>query len=112
METQVRTIRERLLEHGWSLREREDSPYWWATEIWTLESEWTPRGFRLFLLLLVDPMSSGARDVWAVAVSRERPVDQRSSWDAMLSIGHGWREQVPEFIAQLDALRTSSIAST
>jgi hypothetical protein len=112
METQVRTVQERVLEHGWSLHEREASPYWWATEIWTLESEWTPRGFRLFLLLLVDPMSAGARDVWAVAASRERPIDQQNPWAALLPIGHGWREQVPAFVAQLDALRTTPIVST
>jgi hypothetical protein len=46
----------KLAEHGWSVvhRERNDID-WWADEIWTVESEWAPRGLNVYLTWLVDP---------------------------------------------------------
>lgn len=40
---------------------------WWAAEIWTLKSNWSPRDFTLLLTWLVDPMNEPR--AWRVVAS-------------------------------------------
>jgi hypothetical protein len=111
MESQIQSVVGSLAEHGWLVRERQESMSWWATEVWTLESEWSPRSARAFLTLLVDPMQSGVGRVWAIGASRRPPVDRSQVWAAFLSLGHGWQEDLGPFVAAVDALRSDPTPS-
>jgi hypothetical protein len=111
MLTQRTELAAQLPEHGWQVIGVEDSGLeWWADEIWLIESLWSPKGFRLYLTFLVDPMADGQRaegqNVWAVGTSIERPVDRVSAQGKpLLSLGHGWRSHLTEFFAGLSGPR-------
>ncbi|HJT98842.1 MAG TPA: hypothetical protein VJ696_11050 [Rhodanobacteraceae bacterium] len=47
---------------------------WWAAEIWTLKSDWSPRDFTVFVTWLVDPQDE--RHVW-MAVASQVPLADR-----------------------------------
>jgi len=100
----------KLSEHGWRVagREREDLD-WWADEIWTLESEWAPLGFTVYLTWLIDPQWDDQRQpgqaVWAVGTCLNRPAGRsEAEGSPLMSINH-WPREVPEFLVGLAALR-------
>jgi hypothetical protein len=111
MFTQREELAKQLPENGWQVLAVEDSGLeWWADEIWLIESLWSPKGFRLYLTFLVDPIADGQRakgqNVWAVGTSIGRPVDRgNAQGKPLLSLGHGWRAHLAEFFACLAALR-------
>ena len=82
--------------------EKDDGPYWSTAEIWTLESNGRPVGFRAFVTFLVDPMDD---KIWSVAASLRPLDDQHRPAFAHLCLGHGWGEQLPDFVARLDQER-------
>ena len=91
----------------------EDPPDWWADEIVTLESDWTPRGLQIHLTFLVDPQFDRQRRkgeaVWAVGLSSEWPSDDRDAHAiARLSIGRHWKQRLPEFVAAANAARNAT----
>jgi hypothetical protein len=114
MLTQREELAGRLPENGWRLLGVEDSSLeWWADEIWLIESAWSPRGFRLYLTFLVDPMADTQRakgqSLWAVGTSTARPTDRRpAEGEPLLSLGHGWRSHLAEFFAGLAGLRSQA----
>jgi hypothetical protein len=111
MLTQRAELAKQLHENGWQVLAVEDSGLdWWADEIWLIESLWSPRGFRLYLTFLVDPMADSQRakgqGVWAVGTSTVRPVGRGSAeGKPLLSLGGGWRSHLAEFFAGLSVLR-------
>lgn len=112
MLTQRTELAARLPENGWRVLAVEESGLeWWADEVWLLESLWSPKGVRLHLTFLVDPMADARRakgqSVWAVGTSIERPVDRASAeGKPLLSLGRGWGSQMAEFFDGLSALRS------
>jgi hypothetical protein len=111
MLTQRAGLAEGLPENGWQVLATEDSGLgWWADEIWLTESLWSPKGFRLYLTFLVDPMADSrrakGRAVWAVGASIKRPAERVSAQgQPILSLGRGWRSHLAGFFAGLSALR-------
>ena len=78
--SRFQVLRDALGEKGWELSPVElASGCWWAKEIWMLESTWSPREKRIYLLLLVDPHweddhnNVPDRAVWSVGLSHEIP---------------------------------------
>ena len=116
MLTQRNELIRALLENGWQVIETEESDLdWWADEILVIESVWSPKGTRGYLTFLVDPMHDGLRkkreSVWAVAVSTERLADQHSAGSrAELSLGHNWKQRLPEFVRRVNSLRQNGAA--
>ncbi|MCA1618870.1 MAG: hypothetical protein LC795_06075 [Acidobacteria bacterium] len=116
MLTQRTELATQLLENGWQVISVEDYGLeWWADEIWLIESLWSPKGFRLYLTFLVDPMAGGQRtkgqSVWAMGTSIGRPVDRSSAQgNPLLSLGRGWRSHLAEFFAGLSGLRSQAAA--
>ena len=114
MHTQRAELAKQLPENGWQILAAEDFGLeWWADEIWLIESVWSPRGFRLYLTFLVDPMADSQRakgqSVWAVGISTVRPMDRRSAeGKPLLSLGHGWRSHLAEFFTGLAGLRNQA----
>jgi hypothetical protein len=114
MLTQRTELAKQLPRNGWQIVNLEDSSLeWWADEIWLIESLWSPKGFRLYLIFLVDPMADSQRakgqNVWAVGTSIERPDDRQSAeGKPLLSLGHGWRSHLAEFFADLSGLRNQA----
>ena len=111
MLTQKARLLARFEEAGWRLLETEPEVLdWWADEILVFESDWSPRGRRLYLTFLVDPMWDGPRGqgqaVWAVAASRSAPRDLPSTRDGpLLSLGRGWERELDSFIESVNRLR-------
>ena len=99
-----------LSKHGWKVVAREvDNLDWWADEQWTIESEWSPRGFRLFLTFLVDPQAGDPRlkgsDVWALVATAEAPITRLTDGPT-IQIRNQWGKELPAFMTRLTKLRT------
>jgi hypothetical protein len=109
--TQRDEIIRALAENGWSAVEKQDSNLdWWADEIVTLESTWSPQGQRLYLTFLVDPQHDDHRSkgeaVWAVVISPHKPVDRADAEsNPMLSLGRGWQKRLASFVGAATAAR-------
>src|SRR5262245_27324231 len=108
MESQQRDLEQRLSANGWRVVNRERETNWWLDELWSLESDWRPRGLRLWISFLVDPAHSGERrkgeDVWAVAVTANRPTERQAAEPAYV-IRHHWSDSLAEILATADRLR-------
>ena len=117
MLTQRTELANQLPRNGWHIVNVVDSALeWWADEFWLIESLWSPKGFRLYLTLLVDPMADSQRAkgqaVWAVGTTSEHPYDRHfAEGKPLLSLGHGWRSRLAEFFAGLSELRNQSKVS-
>jgi hypothetical protein len=110
---QAREIRKQLIDHGWRIAsvEKPFEDEWWTTEIWLIESEWSPQGAHAYLTYLVDPQDdSHAPDIWEVRASADRPTTRTVGEDSKLSLylGHGWLKELRAFIEGLDRLRAES----
>jgi hypothetical protein len=100
---------EKLSEHGWRVIGREcDDLDWWADEIWTVESEWSPRGFTVFLTWLVDPQWDDHRPpgqaVWAVGTCLRLPADRLAAEGEPLMLIKHWPRELARFLAGLSGL--------
>src|SRR5262245_65806922 len=108
MESQQRDLEERLSGSGWRVVNRERQPDWWLDELWLVESDWRPRGLRLWISFLVDPAHSGERrkgeDVWAVALTVDRP-SERLGAEPVYVLRRHWAESLTEILASADRLR-------
>jgi hypothetical protein len=92
-----------LSKHGWRVVNRQQKDLeWWADEIWTVESEWSPHGLTVFLTWLRDP--EGHR-VWAVGTCLQSPSSRdEAEGEPLMSINH-WPRDLPEFLVGLQTLR-------
>lgn len=114
METQRTELLKQLPKHGWSMVSiEEDYLEWWADEMWLLESVWSPVGSRAYVTFLVDPQAPISRKkgqcVWAVKASLSKP----KKWlteegEFTLSLGQGWKEEMPAFFEHLSVLRNQN----
>lgn len=114
METQRTELLNQLPKHGWSVVSvEEDYLEWWADEMWVIESVWSPVGSRAYVTFLVDPQAPISRKkgtyVWAAKISLNKP----NKWlpeenEFTLSLGQGWKKEMPDFFAHLSALRGHS----
>lgn len=110
MQTQRTALLNLLPEYGWSVAEIIENLEWWADEMWLLESVWSPVGCSAYITFLVDPQFEGNRKkgeaVWAMMASMSKPVSYFQGKDErLLSLGHGWRDNLPGFLAYLSILR-------
>ena len=103
----VDAIRRHLAQAGWSVS-RTEQPFeheWWAAEFWVLESEWSPKGNRVWLTFLTDPMG-GPDDVWAVQASATRPVQRPvGGSDPLTKLSTGWQKEMSSFVLALSRFR-------
>jgi hypothetical protein len=108
----------RLPEHGWRVACVVDNLEWWASEMWVLESVWSPVGGRAYVTFLVAPDApilpydkthKRSEAVWAVMASPQKP-DGRLSVENQftLSLGQGWERELPAFFEHLSLLRNQS----
>jgi hypothetical protein len=114
MQTQRTELLSQLPEHGWRIARIEENLEWWADEMWLLESEWSPVGSRAYITFLVDPMSDRNRkkgeEVWAVMGSLFRPVSSlKSEQEFLLSLGSGWKDELPFFCRRLECFRGANL---
>jgi hypothetical protein len=97
---------QQLSTHGWQ-RVAVEFPFekeWWAAEIWTVESIWSPVGIRAYLTFLVDPQGT---DVWALGAACERPQDRFAAAElfCLPGPGRGWQTQMPALFKVLAMFR-------
>lgn len=120
MQTQRTELLKLLPKHGWRLTSvEEDNLEWWADETWLLESVWSPVGSHAYITFLVDPQVTNGRSrkkgtsVWAVKASLGKPVTWLTGdGEATLSLGQGWKEEIPDFFVQLAVLRSQNKESS
>lgn len=101
VEFQKQKIREKLIENGWKIIELEKYELdWWASEMWRLESVWSPIGKIAFVTFLLDP--ENMEYVWDIMASEEKPVSRFGN--STLSLKR-WEKELPEFMKFLDDIR-------
>ena len=99
-----------LTRSGWAISQADlTGDIWWAAEIWTLSSTWTPVGAEAYVTLLVDPMSDGRNptDVWAVGVSAVLPHSHLDGAMAHVPIKHRFDPAVKDVVALAQGVRAS-----
>lgn len=106
MEFQRQTIREKLIEKGWKITELEKVELdWWASEMWLIESVWSPIGKTAYITFLFEP--SEAEEVWDIVASSEKfeyRGDRKKSFFLNIKTS-GWKKDLPEFIKYLSEIR-------
>ena len=107
MDARVADLFKKLTDHGWQVVNRERDPEWWAAEIWTVESVWSPPGFTLYVTWLRDPMDE--RTLWAVGASTQRPTDRFEAANPVCASLRHWPRGVPEFLDALATLRSDHL---
>jgi hypothetical protein len=97
---------------GWELAGTEDVDQWWADDVWRVRSVWSPQTAQFFFTFLIDPQLDLHRKrvpgegVWAVRASGSLPLCwQDVGGENILSLGHGWSERLPNFVASLSSFR-------
>lgn len=104
MEFQKHAIREKLIENGWEITELEKHELdWWASEMWRLESVWSPIGKTAFVTFLLEP--GFAEYVWEIMVSKEKPVSRVENIVGFSLTLKGWEKKLPEFMQFLSDIR-------
>jgi hypothetical protein len=103
---QQRVLTDQLVKNGWEIvhRQREELE-WWADEIWTVESLWSPHGLRVYLTFLVDPQPP-SDIVWAVGASLEPPTSRIQAGEHGIVSRSFWPQEMPLFVAKLSKLRS------
>lgn len=100
----------KLADNGWRVVHREcDDLEWWAEELWTAESTWSPKGLTLLLTWLIDPMPGDAKAarVWAVGASTDALEPTKI---ATMPLNH-WPRDLPEFLDELAKFRQQNTPS-
>jgi dephospho-CoA kinase len=101
VEFQRQAIREKLIENAWKITELEKGELdWWASEMWLIESVWSPIVKTAYITFLVAPMYE--KEVWAVKVSEEKSVDRFG--ESTMSLKH-LKKELPEFMKFLSEIR-------
>jgi hypothetical protein len=102
-------LAEDLANSGWSIvAKSEPESAGMIRWLWTLESNWSPVGFTLYLGFLYDPQNHGttkANDIWGVKILYHEPLDQGE--DLTINIGRKWSLRRKEIINTLDQVRVS-----
>jgi hypothetical protein len=98
----------RLSVQGWHLFAIESSNLdWWVSEVWVIESEWSPKGFYLYLAFLVDPMNDS--QVWSLAVLSNYPSDIAAiSERPLFRLRNVWEKELPDLLKEIAALRSQA----
>jgi hypothetical protein len=91
---------------GWRV-ERQAGEVWWAHEVWSLTSEWSPVGARVTLTLLVDPQSDTTlvSDVWAITASHEPLTGRSENAENTVHVRKRWPERMKDVVALAETLR-------
>lgn len=106
MEFQRRTIREKLIENGWKITELEKVELdWWASEMWLIESVWSPISKTAYITFLFEP--SEAKEVWDIVASSEKfeyRGDRKNSFFLNIKSSR-WKKELPEFMKYISEIR-------
>lgn len=79
---------------------------WWADEIWTIDSVWTPQGVRGYLTFLVDPIDTS--EVWALSATPSRPKDRGEAESGhLIRLRHVWQKELDAWLDGLKDLRSA-----
>jgi hypothetical protein len=109
MRAQQTDLAKRLERDGWVVVDRQRGADWWADEVWSIQSTWHPRGYRLWITFLIDPMHDGPRapgeHVWAVGVTESQPMGPEEVTPTAVPIRHGWLSHLETLTAQISGLR-------
>ena len=105
--TQHLQLRSALDQNGWTVvAQQTDHLDWWAAELWTIESYWSPQGFRLYLTFLIDPQS--VDEVWAINATQNYP-QQQDELLICIPFRNVWKKKLPAFIDDLNAIRAQNL---
>jgi hypothetical protein len=118
MITQKNRIFELLPEYGWEVRYVEDNLRgptvldWFIDELWEVESVRTPKGLKVWITFVVDPMAPNpgerkkGQGVWAVKTGLRKPTGWWIDDDEVgLTLNAGWEKGLPKFFSGLSDLR-------
>lgn len=125
MITQRNKLFELLPQYGWEVKDVEEQLSgstgidWFIDELWEVESIWTPKGLKIWITFVVDPLSPNLRErkkgeyVWAVKAGLQKPI----GWgiednQAELTLNARWEKRLPEFFKQLSDLRKQGMEQT
>ncbi len=101
-----------LENQGWSIRSIElASDCWWALDIWALRSEWSPVGKTIYLIFLLDPLSTKdpnnlpETDVWAVGLAETIPNTRPVGEITAVPVQNNFQRQMPEIVELVGTMR-------
>jgi hypothetical protein len=106
-------LQDDLLKHlernGWSVTRQKEGLEWWAHEIWMLASQWSPHGLTLFLTFLTDPEPGNPNPFWIIGTSWKHPENRSEACgEPSLKMSPTWIQDLPQFVAGLNALRQAN----
>lgn len=125
MITQRNKIFELPPQYGWEVINVEDLlhsstvPEWFIDELWEVESAWTPKGLKVWITFVVDPMAPKLNErkkgqgVWAIKACLQKPTGWGVENDEVgLMLNAGWEKQLPAFFSKLSDLRKQGMEQT
>lgn len=108
MEAQRNELIELTEKNGWKCSEFDNYDSLSRTvEVWRLESVWSPVGMTAYASFLIDPMSDDFKkpDVWAIEISKEKPVYGKSRDGFTVSLKQ-WSKEKSEIVKYLSRIRS------
>lgn len=105
-------LHKHLEQNGWEVTRLQGERDYraWYHEIWALKSRWSPNGFTLYLTFLTDPQPGSPNPYWAIGTSTKLPENSAEALgEPSLSITPRWKDELPEFVSGLNALRQSAV---
>lgn len=107
-------LKRKLESAGWSIFTAElPSDVWWASEIWKLESIWSPSGKIVYLSLMLDPQGSFDQnnpkdtDVWGIGLSNSFPTGRLHVYTYNFDVKRNFAIRIDEISETANKMRTS-----
>ena len=93
---------------GWKLVGSADaSKDWWFEDIFQLTSTWKPLNKKLYIILLVDPMTTNRKDVWAIGISPEIPRDRHQKSLDQITLNDIKKTDLKAFVKRINKIARS-----
>jgi len=108
MEAQRNEMIELAKKNGWKCSEFDNyDSHSWTAEVWRLESVWSPVVVTAYASFLIDPMSNDFKkpDVWAIEISKEKPIYGKSREGFTVSLKQ-WSKEKDNFLKYLSKIRS------
>jgi hypothetical protein len=108
MQEQREDLIKRLEEDGWRVVEiKTDVAEEWASEIWRVESEWSPKGFGFWLTLFPNSNPTMEEEIYSgIGTSFVYPDEKENAQGKpFLTFGKGWGTRATQFVNDLARLR-------
>ena len=103
MDARVEKLIKAFESNGWKMAGSADiSREWWFEDIIQLTFLWRPVGEKIYLTLLIDPMDTNWKEVWAIGISPGIPGDKHHKFLDQITLNDIKRTDLTAFVESIN----------